>query len=85
MPVAVPVFGEHSRTFQGYTAMSRDGAGTRATEKLRAHAQRCLRLAETATTPNVARRLRDQARQYEAKAAALEAGLQTPPSPSDVD
>jgi hypothetical protein len=51
--------------------MERDEKEDRAEAWLRAEAQRCFRLAEVETTPNAARLLRNMAREYEARAAAL--------------
>ena len=61
----------------------RDAAGV--PERLRAEAQRCLHLAEAATTPHAARLLRQLASEYEARAAALEAGIPVPRSRFMID
>ena len=54
-------------------------------ERLRAEARQCLDLAEAATTPQAARLLRQLASEYEARAAAFEAGIPMPRSRFLVD
>ena len=46
----------------------------------RAEARRCIRLADAAATPHGATLLRELAREYETRAAALEQGMPVPPA-----